>query len=92
MLCPNLMLLQQTFLRFVLDPRSQFYRHGVLSKSKHATLQSAVNILGYDSNKMRPIKQNFINISKCSWAISCIKIWMKNNVLEPTMSPSSGSI
>jgi len=66
MLCPN-SLLQYIFLKFVLDPRSHVSRLGVLSMNEHAMLQLAVNTLGYESNKMWSIKQNFINISKCSW-------------------------
>jgi len=46
------------------DPISQVSRLGVFSMNEHAILQLAVNTLGYDSNKMWSIKQNFINITK----------------------------
>jgi hypothetical protein len=44
------LLLQQIFLRFVLDLRSQVSRLGAFSVNEHAMLQLAVNTLGYDSN------------------------------------------
>jgi hypothetical protein len=61
------LLLQQIFLRFVLHLRSQVSWLGAFSLNEHAMLQLAVNTLGYGSNKMWSNKQNFINISKCSW-------------------------
>ena len=45
-------MLQQIFLRFVLDPISQVSRLGVFSMNEHAILQLAGNTFGYDSNKM----------------------------------------
>jgi len=80
-----LLLLQRIFFRFVLDPRSQVSRL-VFSMHEHAMLQLAVNTVGYDSNKMWSIKQNFINISKCSWPTAASKFGQKQYFGDYTVS------
>lgn len=80
------LLLQQIFLRFMLDPRSQISRLGVFSMNEHAMLQLAVNTLGYTSNKMWSIKQNFNNISKCSWPSVASKFGQKQYFGDHTVS------
>ena len=82
----NLLLLQQIFLRFVLDLRSQVSRPGVFSMNEHATLQLAVNTLAYDSNKMWSIEHSFINISKCSWPPAASKFGQKQYFGDYTVS------
>jgi len=54
--------------------------------NEHAILHLAVNTLGYDSNKMWSIKQNFINISICSWPSAATKFGQKQYFGDYTVS------
>jgi len=87
----KLVVVTTDFLRFVLDPRSQVSRLGVFSMNEHAMLQLAVNTLGYDSDKMWSIN-NISSISVNALGHQMHQNLAKNNILEITLSPSSGSI
>jgi hypothetical protein len=58
--------------------------------SEHDLLQLAVNKLGYDSNKMGSIKISSISVNAIGHQLH--QNLAKNNILETTPSPSSGSI